>query len=190
MKRLSMAVLICLSLVFVAGTSGNLLAASCGGSGSTCGHGETGETCGASDAEEVCKHISGSIEKIEGQYVYLKSPNTQYALKTKDGKTWTFFKNEKSKELTAGIKDKNIVKVTVWGRKCTSPKGHCIEVDHYKLCVKDEKGAVKCEDYFWCVVMKKMGKSTGSMEYKGVVYNFCCPSCKVEFQKNPDKYVK
>jgi YHS domain-containing protein len=29
-----------------------------------------------------------------------------------------------------------------------------------------------------------------SAEYKGKTYYFCCEKCKIEFEKNPEKYVK
>jgi len=33
-------------------------------------------------------------------------------------------------------------------------------------------------------------KDAVKMEYKGKTYCFCCPSCKAEFAKNPEKYLK
>ena len=27
-------------------------------------------------------------------------------------------------------------------------------------------------------------------EYKGKIYNFCCPPCVAEFKKSPEKYIK
>ncbi len=35
--------------------------------------------------------------------------------------------------------------------------------------------------------IKELGKDT--VEYKGKVYNLCCPMCKEEFLKDPDKYI-
>ncbi len=31
-------------------------------------------------------------------------------------------------------------------------------------------------------------KSPVTIEYKGEIYNLCCPMCIAEFNKNPDKY--
>lgn len=33
-------------------------------------------------------------------------------------------------------------------------------------------------------------KTKATYEYKGRVYNFCCPGCIDEFKKNPEKYIK
>ena len=33
-------------------------------------------------------------------------------------------------------------------------------------------------------------KSAPSSTYKGKTYHFCCPDCKKEFDKNPEKYIK
>lgn len=33
-------------------------------------------------------------------------------------------------------------------------------------------------------------KTKATYEYKGKIYNFCCPDCIVEFKKDPDKYIK
>ena len=33
-------------------------------------------------------------------------------------------------------------------------------------------------------------KAAGSSAYSGKTYYFCCPHCKVEFDKNPAKYVR
>lgn len=33
----------------------------------------------------------------------------------------------------------------------------------------------------------KLGENT--VEYQGKIYNLCCPACKDEFLKDPDKYV-
>lgn len=32
--------------------------------------------------------------------------------------------------------------------------------------------------------------SKATYEYKGKIYNFCCPMCIGEFKKNPEKYIK
>jgi len=28
-----------------------------------------------------------------------------------------------------------------------------------------------------------------ALEHDGITYNFCCPSCKAVFEKNPSKYI-
>jgi YHS domain-containing protein len=33
-------------------------------------------------------------------------------------------------------------------------------------------------------------KAAGSSMYSGKTYYFCAPGCKVEFDKNPSKYVR
>lgn len=33
-------------------------------------------------------------------------------------------------------------------------------------------------------------RAAGKSVYKGKTYYFCCPGCKPEFEKNPEKYVK
>jgi YHS domain-containing protein len=33
-------------------------------------------------------------------------------------------------------------------------------------------------------------KWKATYEYKGKIYNFCCPACIKEFKKDPDKYIK
>ncbi|HLD82427.1 MAG TPA: YHS domain-containing protein [Candidatus Omnitrophota bacterium] len=33
-------------------------------------------------------------------------------------------------------------------------------------------------------------KSKETYEYKGKIYNFCCPACIDEFKKDPEKYIK
>ena len=33
-------------------------------------------------------------------------------------------------------------------------------------------------------------KDSTKSEYKGKVYIFCCPGCKPQFDKNPEKYIK
>jgi YHS domain-containing protein len=33
-------------------------------------------------------------------------------------------------------------------------------------------------------------KSKATYEYKGKIYNLCCPMCIDEFKKDPDKYIK
>jgi YHS domain-containing protein len=33
-------------------------------------------------------------------------------------------------------------------------------------------------------------KTKATYEYKGKVYNFCCPACIGDFKKNPEKYIK
>ena len=33
-------------------------------------------------------------------------------------------------------------------------------------------------------------KTKGTYEYKGKIYNFCCPMCIGDFQKDPEKYIK
>jgi YHS domain-containing protein len=33
-------------------------------------------------------------------------------------------------------------------------------------------------------------KAAGSSTYMGMVYYFCSPGCKADFDKNPSKYVK
>lgn len=35
-----------------------------------------------------------------------------------------------------------------------------------------------------------MGKAAVKFEWKGKIYNFCCPMCIEEFKKNPEKYSK
>ena len=35
-----------------------------------------------------------------------------------------------------------------------------------------------------------VSKDTLISEYKGKYYAFCCPGCKPQFDKNPEKYVK
>lgn len=43
-----------------------------------------------------------------------------------------------------------------------------------------------------CVVSgKEMEKSeaSGSMEYKGKTYYFCCPNCEKQFKENPEKFL-
>lgn len=34
-----------------------------------------------------------------------------------------------------------------------------------------------------------VNKAAGKSIYKGKAYYFCCPGCKPEFDKNPEKYV-
>ncbi len=34
-----------------------------------------------------------------------------------------------------------------------------------------------------------VNKAAGKSVYKGKAYYFCCPGCKPEFDKNPEKYV-
>ncbi len=43
-----------------------------------------------------------------------------------------------------------------------------------------------------CPVMgeKINEKTKATYEYKGKVYNFCCPECIDAFKKNPEKYIK
>ena len=37
---------------------------------------------------------------------------------------------------------------------------------------------------------EKIDKETkATYEYKGKIYNFCCPMCIEEFKKDPDKYI-
>ena len=33
-------------------------------------------------------------------------------------------------------------------------------------------------------------KTKATYEYKGKIYNFCCPECIDAFKKNPEKYIK
>jgi YHS domain-containing protein len=33
-------------------------------------------------------------------------------------------------------------------------------------------------------------KESEKLVYEGKVYYFCCPGCKVPFEKNPEKYLK
>jgi len=33
-------------------------------------------------------------------------------------------------------------------------------------------------------------KPSATTEYKGKTYYFCCPTCKEQFEKEPEKYVK
>ena len=33
-------------------------------------------------------------------------------------------------------------------------------------------------------------KTKATYEYKGKIYNFCCPMCIDEFKKNPEEYIK
>ncbi len=33
------------------------------------------------------------------------------------------------------------------------------------------------------------GPQNDSTEYKGKTYYFCCPMCKPDFEKNPEKYI-
>lgn len=33
-------------------------------------------------------------------------------------------------------------------------------------------------------------KTKAAYEYKGKIYNFCCPACIDEFKKDPEKYIK
>ena len=33
-------------------------------------------------------------------------------------------------------------------------------------------------------------KMKQTYEYKGKIYNFCCPMCVEEFKKDPEKYIK
>lgn len=33
-------------------------------------------------------------------------------------------------------------------------------------------------------------KTKATYEYKGKIYDFCCPACIDEFKKDPDKYIK
>ncbi len=33
-------------------------------------------------------------------------------------------------------------------------------------------------------------KNKVTYEYKGKIYNFCCPGCPEEFKKDPEKYIK
>ncbi len=33
-------------------------------------------------------------------------------------------------------------------------------------------------------------KTKATYEYKGKIYNFCCPMCIDEFKKDPEKYIK
>jgi YHS domain-containing protein len=35
-----------------------------------------------------------------------------------------------------------------------------------------------------------ISKDTQFSEYKGKYYAFCCPGCKPQFDKNPEKYLK
>lgn len=34
------------------------------------------------------------------------------------------------------------------------------------------------------------GMQPATYEYKGKIYNFCCPMCIDSFKKNPEKYIK
>ncbi len=33
-------------------------------------------------------------------------------------------------------------------------------------------------------------ETKATYEYKGKIYNFCCPACIDEFKKNPEKYIQ
>jgi YHS domain-containing protein len=35
-----------------------------------------------------------------------------------------------------------------------------------------------------------IAKDTASSQYKGKYYYFCCPSCKPDFDKDPEKFLK
>ena len=40
-----------------------------------------------------------------------------------------------------------------------------------------------------CGMMVDEQKAAATSEYKGVIYYFCAPGCKVAFDKDPEKYV-
>lgn len=61
-------------------------------------------------------------------------------------------------------------------------------------CSKSKQDAPKKTVSAVCPVMgtniPDVSKAAGKSVYKGRTYYFCCPSCKPEFDKNPEKYVK
>ena len=70
--------------------------------------------------------------------------------------------------------------------------------DKLKECKPDKKSAVPAkvddkDEIVACPVMgtkMKKSKTYEKTEYKGKTYYFCCPMCKPEFLKNPEKYTK
>lgn len=69
----------------------------------------------------------------------------------------------------------------------------CMQEDAEKFKADPEKYVKKAEEMVTCPVSGKEIKkleASGSHEYNGKTYYFCCPSCKEKFLKDPAKYVK
>lgn len=150
----------------------------------------------AAGAEEiegklVCIHCELKQHKISSKECKeCKIYGRNYGLKLKDGTIWSFIENDRSKSLVAGkFTGKEVAKVTVYGNKF--PKAHYIDVDNFKVCKKDKKGRIKCKEYVWCIVNKKMkhNHGGGKVSYEGKTYDVCCSKCKKKFKSNPRKYV-
>ena len=59
-------------------------------------------------------------------------------------------------------------------------------------CKSDEKMSDKakgCKETMVCPVSGKPGNKEFFSEYKGQKVYFCCPACKPEFEKEPEKYL-
>ncbi|MDP2941920.1 MAG: YHS domain-containing protein [Candidatus Omnitrophota bacterium] len=56
---------------------------------------------------------------------------------------------------------------------------------------QDKSEAVDVGNKICPVMGEKINEKTkATYEYKGKIYNFCCPACIDEFKKNPEKYIK
>jgi YHS domain-containing protein len=69
----------------------------------------------------------------------------------------------------------------------------CMEGCLEKFKKDPEKYAHKAEEMVTCPVSGKTIKkseASGSHEYNGKTYYFCCPNCKEKFLENPEKYAK
>ena len=69
----------------------------------------------------------------------------------------------------------------------------CMEGCMEKFKKNPEKYAQKAEEMVTCPVSGeeiKRSEASGSYEYNGKTYYFCCPNCKEKFVKDPEKYTK
>lgn len=68
-----------------------------------------------------------------------------------------------------------------------STSGH---EDHVKD-AQNKSGAIDVGNKICPVTGDKIDNETkATYEYKGKIYNFCCPACIGEFKKDPEKYIK
>lgn len=69
----------------------------------------------------------------------------------------------------------------------------CMEGCLEKFKKDPQEYAQKAEEMVTCPVSGetiKKSEASGSHEYKGKTYYFCCPNCKEKFLENPEKYAK
>ncbi len=75
--------------------------------------------------------------------------------------------------------------------KCGAKKKSCC-ADDSKVSAENSQGkAVAVGNKICPVLNEKIEEGNKAVyEYKGKIYNFCCPSCIADFKKAPEKYIK